>query len=70
MMQTYFTVEMLRHGFLGFRQFKPSLAHTTEDVARYALAVDQVFGELARRDHSHLLATPIAHNGFHRLTKE
>jgi len=70
MMQTYFTVEMLRHGFLGFRQFKPSLAHTNEDVARYALAVDQVFGELARRDHSHLLATPIAHNGFHRLTKE
>lgn len=70
LMQTYFTVEMLGHGFLGFRQFKPSLAHTTDDVARYAVAVDAVFGELARRDHSRLLATPVAHSGFHRLTKE
>ena len=69
-MQTYFTVAMLEHGFLGFRQFKPSYAHSSEDVQRYAKAVDIVFGEIASHDHSNLLVTPIAHSGFFRLTKE
>lgn len=69
-MQTCFTIEMLRHGFLGFRQFKASYAHTSEDVQRYAQAVDTVFGELASHDHQSLLDSPVAHSGFYRLTKE
>lgn len=69
-MQTHFTIEMLARGFLGFRQFKPSYAHTSDDVLRYAKAVDEVFAGLARRDPAQLLQTPVAHAGFHRLTKE
>ncbi len=69
-MQTFFSVTMLGHGFLGFRQFKASYAHSEEDVQRYALAVDSVFKELATRDPDQLLSSPLAHIGFHRLTKE
>jgi hypothetical protein len=69
-MQTAFTIEMLDQGFLGFRQFKPSYAHTEDDVRRYAKAIDAVFAKLAATDHSLLLHTPVAHSGFHRLTKE
>lgn len=69
-MQTAFTIEMLALDFLGFRQFKPSYAHSAEDVQRYAQAVDAVFAKLAATDHSSLLQTPVAHSGFHRLTKE
>jgi hypothetical protein len=61
---------MLDHGFLGFRQFKASLAHTAEDVERYAKAVDMVFSNLAKRDPATLLKTPPHHAGFFRLTKE
>jgi glutamate-1-semialdehyde 2,1-aminomutase len=69
-MNTYFTVAMLQRGFLGFRQFKPSLAHTDEDVRRYDEAVDVIFAELASRKPDSLLDTPAAHSGFFRLTKE
>ena len=69
-MQTFFTIEMLQHGFLGFRQFKPAYAHSVADVQAYASAVDQVFAALAGRDPEQLLNTPPAHAGFHRLTKE
>ena len=69
-MQTFFTIEMLKHGFLGFRQFKPAYAHTAEDVDRYGSAVDAVFREIAERDSTLLLNTPVAHTGFFRLTRE
>jgi len=69
-MQTFFAIEMLKHGFLGFRQFKPSYAHTADDVDRYMGAVDTVFAEMATRDPGTLLDTPPAHTGFFRLTKE
>lgn len=69
-MQTFFTIEMLQHGFLGFRQFKPAYAHSAADVEAYASAVDQIFADLAARDPEQLLTTPPAHAGFHRLTKE
>jgi glutamate-1-semialdehyde aminotransferase len=69
-MQTFFTTEMLNHGFLGFRQFKPSLAHTAADVAQYATAVDQVFAQIASIEPHRLLSSPVAHAGFFRLTKE
>ena len=69
-MNTFFTIEMLQRSFLGFRQFKPAYAHTSEDVACYAMAVDEIFGELARRDPGDLLTTPPAHAGFFQLTRE
>lgn len=67
---TFFTVEMLKHGFLGFHQFKPSFAHTLEDVKAYADAVDDIFEKISRNDPSTLLKISPAHQGFQRLTKE
>lgn len=69
-LQTFYTTEMLGHGFLGFRQFKPSLAHTAADVDKYAVAVDAVFKKIATHDLHTLLSNPVAHSGFYRLTKE
>jgi len=67
---TYFTVRMLELGFLGYRQFKPSYAHTANEVDAYSGAVDTVFSELSRATPGKLLETPTAHTGFTRLTKE
>lgn len=69
-MQTFFTIQMLKRGFLGFRQFKASYAHTTKDLERYADAVDDVFSLIASKPADQLLTTPRAHTGFFRLTKE
>jgi hypothetical protein len=57
---------MLKSGFLGFRQFKPSFAHTRDDVTRYAKAVDEVFAELSKRDPASLSSSPVAHSGLAR----
>jgi glutamate-1-semialdehyde 2,1-aminomutase len=67
---TRFTIEMLRRGFLGFRQFKPSFAHDAQALDAYAVAVDQVFAELAADVDCSKLDTPKHHSGFQRLTKE
>ena len=67
---TFFNIKMLENGFLGFKQFKPSFAHTDEEVKLYAHAVDKVFGEIEQKDPEKLLSTPVAHDGFYRLTKE
>ena len=67
---TYFVVKMLEHGFLGFRQFKASYAHQKDDILKYSNAVDDVFSEIAKKDPDTLLTSPVAHVGFHRLTKE
>jgi glutamate-1-semialdehyde aminotransferase len=69
-MNTRFTIEMLKEGFLGFRQFKPSLAHSDDDLDRYALAVDKVYAILAADRECDDLDTPKHHAGFQRLTKE
>lgn len=69
-MMTTFTIEMLNNGFLGFRQFKSSLAHSTSDLRKYEKAVDDVFQLIANNPLEELLNTPIAHTGLHRLTKE
>jgi glutamate-1-semialdehyde 2,1-aminomutase len=69
-LNTRFTIEMLQRGFLGFRQFKASLAHTAADMDAYATACDQVFGLLAGLPAHALLDTPPHHSGFQRLTKE
>jgi len=67
---TRFTIEMLRRGFLGFRQFKPSFAHDNYALDAYAVAVNNVFAELASDVEGKKLDTPKHHSGFQRLTKE
>lgn len=67
---TRFTIEMLRRGILGFRQFKVSFAHDLEALDAYKLAVNEVFAELASDIECKGLDTPKHHSGFQRLTKE
>ena len=69
-MNTFFTIRMLEEGFLGYRQFKSSMAHTLDDLGKYDVAVDRIFKELATEDPTKLISTPAAHSGFHRLTRE
>ena len=67
---TFFVIEMLKLGFLGFRQFKPSYAHSFKDLKLYSNAVDLVFEKIAKTSIDEMLKTPVAHSGFFRLTKE
>ena len=67
---TFFTIEMLKRGFLGFRQFKPSFAHQDCHLEKYTQAVDEVFGIISCQDPKTMLTSETAHSGFHRLTKE
>ena len=69
-LNTRFVIEMLRRGFLGFRQFKPSLAHGKAELAQYAIAVHEVFKLIKDSPNSEILSSPVAHTGFYRLTKE
>jgi glutamate-1-semialdehyde aminotransferase len=69
-MNTRFTIEMLKEGFLGFRQFKSSLAHDHEVLDRYQDAVARVFALIAIDPECQGLDTPKHHAGFQRLTKE
>lgn len=69
-MTTRFTIEMLKEGFLGFRQFKPSLAHQGDVLAVYESSVARVFAKLAADPECNDLDTPKHHAGFQRLTKE
>jgi glutamate-1-semialdehyde aminotransferase len=69
-MNTRFTIEMLKEGFLGFRQFKPSFSHGDKCLSQYAIAVQDVFERLHSSINSSELVTPKHHSGFQRLTKE
>ena len=69
-LSTRFVVEMLSRGFLGFKQFKPSLAHTDNELMHYEKAVADVFELLAKLPKEKILTSKLAHNGFRRLTKE
>jgi len=70
LLDTVFTIEMLKRGFLGFRQFKASLAHQDKNIRNYEIAVDKVFELLSKDNFKNLLCTPLQHQGFKRLTKE
>ena len=61
---------MLQRGFLGFRQFKPSLAHKVSDLEKYKNAVEDVFELLSRLPKDKILSSETAHSSFKRLTKE
>lgn len=67
---TRFTIEMLKEGFLGFRQFKPSFAHTEQALNKYQKAVQLIFQRLTSDPNGEGLNTPVHHSGFQRLTKE
>lgn len=69
-MNTTFSIEMLKEGFLAFRQFKASLSHDAEALDEYSIAVDKVFAKLADNPDCTSLDTPLHHIGFKRLTKE
>ena len=69
-LMTIFTIEMLKKGFLGFRQFKPSFAHSNLIVEEYEKVVGEIFSKIATSPGDVLLNKPIAHTGLHRLTKE
>jgi glutamate-1-semialdehyde aminotransferase len=69
-LNTRFVTEMLQRGFLGFRQFKPSLAHSDVELEKYKNAVDDVFSLLSKLPNDEIISTSLAHTGFHRLTKE
>ena len=70
LLNTIFTVEMLKRGFLAFRQFKASLAHSNKNISHYRFACDEVFKLFKENNPNDLLKTPIHHEGFKRLTKE
>ena len=67
---TLFTIEMLKRGILGFRQFKSSFAHSKQNIDGYSSAVDEVFQIIATDKRDQSLTSPVAHIGFHRLTGE
>ncbi len=69
-MNTIFTIEMLKEGFLGFRQFRPSLAHTDSEISKYNKAVKKVFKIISQDLECKNLISPKHHLGFKRLTKE
>lgn len=68
---SYFSQEMLKRGFLASGGFYAMYAHTEKDVEKYAKAVDEVFGNLAKlikedSVESHLEGEPAA-SGFARV---
>jgi len=69
-LNTRFVIEMLQRGFLGFRQFKPSLAHSDVELEKYRNAVESVFEVLSRLPKDQILNSEPAHTSFKRLTEE
>lgn len=69
-MNTGFTIEMLAEGFLGFRQFKPSLSHSDLELQSYEDALVRVFKKISKDPNYSKLDTDVQHEGFKRLTKE
>ncbi len=69
-LNTIFTIEMLKRGFLGFRQFKPSYAHQDKNIEEYEIAVDEIFKLISLNDEDEILKSKPHHTGFQRLTKE
>ena len=70
-LNTLFTREMLKRGFLAKTHFSPMCTHTDEAIARYAVALDEVFSVLAEAVRENAIADaldgPVAHGGFQRL---
>lgn len=71
-LQTVLTQELLLRGILGNTSFYASLAHTDAEIERYAEALHEVFGIIARAVDSgnarSFLRGEVAVKGFTRLT--
>lgn len=68
-LDSLFVTLMLEEGILGFRQFKPSLAHNDTHVERYAKAFKAVLKKMSMYSSSQLRAVEPSHRGFYRLTR-
>jgi len=70
-LRTLYTQWMLDRGFLAGTGFYPSWAHSSEIVAEYAGAVDEVFAQIAESlragEPEKSLCGPVAHTEFRRL---
>ncbi|MFH0851867.1 MAG: aminotransferase class III-fold pyridoxal phosphate-dependent enzyme, partial [Candidatus Peregrinibacteria bacterium] len=70
--RTLYTQLMLPKGFLALNKFYAMYAHTGEHVAQYLAATEETFSVVARAIREkkvvELLAGPVAHAGFKRLT--
>jgi glutamate-1-semialdehyde 2,1-aminomutase len=70
-LRTLYTQLMLERGFLAGTLFYPSLAHTEEVLAKFGVAADAAFAEIAesveKGDWNKRLKGPAAHTGFARL---
>jgi glutamate-1-semialdehyde 2,1-aminomutase len=71
-LRTLYTQLMLERGILSNASFYAMYAHTNDHVARFAVAVREVFSlladALAAGAVEARIAGPVAHNGFARLT--
>ena len=67
---TLFTIEMMRRGFLAFKQFKPSLSHDETVIVQYENAFKESLSTVANTQGPSSLFTPTQHKGFQRLTQE
>ena len=72
-LKTLYTVLMLKEGFLGNTAIYPTLAHTDEVLAKYRVAIDKVFAQIAEIQKGGVEAIkdaiggPVCLSGFARL---
>lgn len=75
-LKTLYTILMLDEGFLGNTAIYPTLAHTDEVLAKYRVAIDNVFGQIAaiikkggEEAIDEALSGSVSQTGFKRLLK-
>jgi glutamate-1-semialdehyde aminotransferase len=72
-LKTLYTVLMLKEGFLGNIAIYPTLAHTDEILAKYRVAIDKVFAQIAEIQKGgkeailEAIGGPVCLSGFKRL---
>ena len=69
LMNTNFVIEMLKNNILGFRQFKPSFAHSDHDIEIYKEAVRLVF-EIVTKNNDELLSVDSATQRIFKARKK
>lgn len=67
-LSTLFSIEMLKQGYLGYKQFKPSFSHNAEVISNFTVALDKVFRILASDHKKMLTKNQSQYSGFKRLT--
>jgi len=71
-LNTLFTQEMLKRGFLASKAVYASYSHKEKHIKEYLDSVDEVFGiikgAIKKNNAHHLLKGPVAYVGFKRLT--